>query len=103
MSQSVFRTSMFRAASGMSNITQNAERDGICHPVPLLLFFSCCAFTVIYTSYAVGVFCLRQSGTSFCWCAVFPRSARKNRTHMIVEYHAAAGRMCFKRGSLRKL
>ena len=42
-----------------------------------------------HRTYAVGVFCLRQSGTFFCWCAVFPRSARKNRTQMIVTYHAA--------------
>src|SRR5215213_8070373 len=33
----------------------------------------------------------------FCWCSVFPRSARKNRTQMVVKYHAAAGRICFKR------
>src|SRR5215213_920436 len=35
-----------------------------------------------------------RSGTvvlNFCWCAVFPRSARKNRTHMIEKYRAAAG------------
>src|SRR5215212_7524669 len=34
----------------------------------------------------------------FYWCTVFPRGARKNRTQMIEEYHAAAGRRYFNCG-----
>ena len=32
---------------------------------------------------------ITQAVLDFCWCAVFPRGARKNRTPMIVAYHAA--------------
>src|SRR5215213_4118255 len=62
------------------------------------------------TSYTVGCFCLRQSGTFFCWCSVFLRRAQKNRTQEDVKYHAAvrpersrrAGRICSRRRRLRK-
>jgi hypothetical protein len=44
--------------------------------------------------------CMRQR---FSWCAVFPREARKNRTHMIEKYHAAAGRISIKPNVDRRL
>src|SRR5215213_5318026 len=33
-------------------------------------------------------FAFGRAVLDFCWCAVFPRSARKNRTQMVVMYHA---------------
>ena len=54
-------------------------------------------------TYALGVFGFGRAVLSIYWCAVFPRSARKNRTQMIVVYHAAAGNMVFKCGLPRNL
>jgi hypothetical protein len=52
---------------------------------------------VFITRLTQSAFCLRQSGALFVLVFGFSRSARKNRTQMIVKYHAAAGRICFKR------
>src|SRR5215218_8270440 len=65
----------------------------------LQLFYVCYYFHKLHDP---GFCAFGRAVLLSCWCAVFPRSARKNRTHMIVEYHAAAGRIRSKGGRPRK-